>query len=366
MKICSPQLGLAPNSVLGGEVFDREVLLGLAGRGVEIETILPKYSKYDKFVKNLHTSFLPVAHFPPWLFNFLILPYMYKVTKMKGIKIIRIHQPQYIGVGGILIKIINHKIKLLATYHQFKESNFYFLSKLINNYWDHIICDSQAVANKVNKKYGVSPDKISVVHNGVPSYLKPKPKDKTLVKKLALNGKIILLYQGFFIERKNPLFLIEVLSELNNPNVCLVFWGKGPLRDKILEKAKAFGLARQVTIQDPVFGPEKNKVHNLADIFVHPSLDEGFALAPLESMACAKPVVMTKGYSAAEAVQEGINGFLCQAGDVRAWTGKLSKLINDSRLRDKMGQSSLTKVKEQFQWTLTTLKHLEVLKKLDQ
>jgi len=42
MRICSPQLGISPYAVLGGEVFDRELLTHLAARGVAVHVILPK------------------------------------------------------------------------------------------------------------------------------------------------------------------------------------------------------------------------------------------------------------------------------------------------------------------------------------
>ena len=50
MRICSPQLGLDPNSILGGEVFDREILLGLAKKGIKVEIIwcLNNFRDIDK------------------------------------------------------------------------------------------------------------------------------------------------------------------------------------------------------------------------------------------------------------------------------------------------------------------------------
>ena len=72
MIICSPQLGLTPNSILGGEVFDREILLGLAKRGIKVEIILPKGKPYDKKIKNWNVTCLPVSKFPAFFGNFLI------------------------------------------------------------------------------------------------------------------------------------------------------------------------------------------------------------------------------------------------------------------------------------------------------
>src|SRR4030042_6153846 len=140
MVICSPQLGLNPNSILGGEVFDREILLGLAKKNIKIEVILPKGKPYDKKVKNVNITYLQITHFPAILGNLIYIPYLFKVYSKTKFQILRIHQPQFLGFGCLFFKLFRKKVKLVATYHQFREANFLFLSKLINNIWDHIIC----------------------------------------------------------------------------------------------------------------------------------------------------------------------------------------------------------------------------------
>jgi len=366
MRICSPQLGLNPNSILGGEVFDREILLGLAKQGIKVGIILPKGKPYDQNIKNWHITTLPVKHFPAILANLIFIPYLFSVYSKRQYQIVRLHSPRYLGLGALVFKFFKPKVKLIATYHQFRESSFGPFSKIVNNFWDHIICDSQNVKNKLIKIYGLSSLKITVVHNGVPSYLKPAGKDKALIKKLKLEGRIILLFMGFFIKRKNPLFLLDVLFKLSQKrsDIVLIFWGNGPLKDQIESKAEKLGLADKIRLIGPVFGSEKNKIHNLADIFVHPAVDEGFALAPLEAMACAKPIVITKGYSAAEAVDDEDSGYLCQSNNLDDWTKKLIQLIENSKLRENMGRASLKKVKTEFRWNIAVEKHLKILKNL--
>ena len=366
MIICSPQLGLNPKSILGGEVFDREILLGLAKKGVKIEIILPKNKPHDKNIKYWSISYLPIAHFPAILASLLFIPAIFSIYRKSKFQILRIHQPQFLGLGCLFFKVFKKEVKLIATYHQFRETKFGPFSKFVNSQWNHIICDSEFVKKKISRIYKVPRSKITVVHNGVPRYLKPTTKDKVLIKQVKLEGKIVLLFMGLFIERKNPLFLLEVLSKLTQTrsDLVLIFWGEGPLKSQILRKAKRLGVINQIRIQKPIFGKEKNKIHNLADVFVHPSLDEGFALAPLESMACAKPVVITNGYSAKEAVEDGVNGFICHYNDTNHWSQKLNQLVTSPKLRKRIGQSSLAKIKKEFQWRFAVEEHLRVFKKL--
>lgn len=365
MVICSPQLGLNPKSVLGGEVYDREILLGLARKGIKIVAILPKGKPHDKSVKNWKITYVPFSHFPAIISWLLYFPYLYILYKKEKFSAISIHQPQFLGPVCLIFKILAH-VKLVVTFHRFEETNFGLFAKLINNLWDQIICDSEFVKQKIVREFKIDSKKITVVHNGVPNYLKPAKKDKMLAKKFNLDHKIVLLFMGLFINRKNPLFLLDVLGEISksNENVVIIFLGKGPLKDKISQKAKALKIENKIILMDPVFESAKNKIHNLADIFVHPSLDEGFALAPLEAMACAKPVLMTDGYSAKEAVEDGTNGFLCRPNDLENWAKKLTSLVNNKSLREKMGNASLKKVKREFQWELAIQKHIEVFNAL--
>ena len=338
--------------------------MGLAKKGVQVEIILPKGKPHDKKVKNWNVTNLRIAHFPAILGNLIYISYLFEVYRKSKFQILRIHQPQFLGLGCLFFKVFKKEIKLIATYHQFRETKFGPFSKFVNSQWDHIICDSLAVKNKIITTYQISPDKITVIHNGIPRYLKPQRKNKDLQKKLKLENKFVILYMGFFIERKNPLFLLDVLSNLNNTDVVMIFWGAGPLKDKIIKKARKLTLADQIRIIDPVYGLAKNKIHNLADIFVHPSIDEGFALAPLEAMACAKPIIINNDYSAKEAVENGVNGFLCKPNDLDYWVSKISRLINYSPSRDKMGLASLKKVGKEFQWKIAVPKHIQVFKSL--
>lgn len=366
MIICSPQLGLSQESILGGEVFDREILTRLARSGIKVEIILPKGLKHDKNIKNLNFTYIPFAHFPAALFNLLVIPYLFKLHNKNQLDIIRLHQPQFVGLGALIFKIFHPKVRLVATYHQFSESNFKILSRIINNWWDHIICDSFEVKRKLIEKYKVSQDKISVVHNGAPSYLSPGSRDKRLEKKLKLENKHLLLYMGLFVQRKNPLFLLQVLKSLKKtaPNVTLAYWGKGPLKKDIEKTANELGVSKIIMFIRPAFGIQKRKYHNLADIFVHPAIDEGFALAPLEAMACAKPVIMNNSHSAKEAIENGVNGYICNTNDVKSWTDAILKLLEDKSKLKNFGQNANRKVKSEFNWDISAKTHIEVFKKL--
>lgn len=365
MIICSPQLGLSPNSILGGEVFDREILIGLAKKGIKIEIILPIGKQHDKNIKNWNITYLPISHFPAILGNLLYLPYLFLVYKKTNFEILRIHQPQFLGFAALVFKLFHRNVKLIATYHQFRETKFVFLSDRIINCWDHIICDSENVKNKIIETYHVKPNKVTVVHNGVPAYIKPERKDQRLIKKLRIGNKTVLLFMGLFIERKNPLFLIDVIRKLveKNKNIVLIFWGEGPLKAEMMQKVKENKLKNHIKFQDPLFGVKKNMIHNLADIFLHPATDEGLALAPLESMSCAKPIIMTNGHSSKEIVDNGRNGYLAKNNDIRDWADKIQRTIAKNSFI-KLGIYSRLKSHREFSWKESVFITIDVFKQI--
>jgi len=81
-------------------------------------------------------------------------------------------------------------------------------------------------------------------------------------------------------------------------------------------------------------------------------------------MACSKPIVISKGYSSAEAVDDNINGFLCNSNDQNHWVEKLNQLIKNPQLRNRMGQASMEKVKKEFQWEASIDTHLNIFEAL--
>jgi glycosyltransferase involved in cell wall biosynthesis len=81
-------------------------------------------------------------------------------------------------------------------------------------------------------------------------------------------------------------------------------------------------------------------IASLMDILIHPSLSEGFGRAVLEGMALGKPVIATKVGGLRELVRDGVNGFLVEPGNPRMIAERLSLLIRDRNLRERMGKAA--------------------------
>ena len=84
-----------------------------------------------------------------------------------------------------------------------------------------------------------------------------------------------------------------------------------------------------------------------ADVFVLPTLCEGFALAHLEAMACGVPVVTTP--NCGSVVRDGVDGFIVPIRDAEALAEKIELLVTDRELRTRLGHNARERARE-FTW----------------
>jgi len=89
-------------------------------------------------------------------------------------------------------------------------------------------------------------------------------------------------------------------------------------------------------------------VYQTHDIFLSPTVREGFGLAIAEAMACGMPVVASNCSAIPELIDNGKGGFLCPVGDVDAFAEKINLLADSPKLRHEMGEYNRTKVEKMF------------------
>lgn len=368
MRICSPQLGVSPQSILGGEIYDRELLVEFGDSGHEIEIILPLGKQIPK-AKNWKITYIPIPFvIPPHLFNILVLPYLLYIYTRRRFDVLRIHSLTFLGLAGLLFKKLFPRVVVVGHCHRLGEGGVVerWMLPLVIDQFDAIICDSYFTQRKLVTLFPECKSKIYAIHNGVDRNLHLESKSNELRNKYQIDSKTsVLLYMGLFIERKNPLFLIPVVQKLRGigVDVMLLMCGKGPLASDINQEAIRLEVKDFVKIIPPVLGKEKNLLLNTADILVHPSYDEGFSLSVIEAMTVGLPVIITKGYSAAEAVTEGKNGFLRQ--NENEWIIALKRLIKDRSLRQRIQKENLLRVKREFTWKIVAQKHMRLLQSLN-
>jgi glycosyltransferase involved in cell wall biosynthesis len=186
----------------------------------------------------------------------------------------------------------------------------------------------------------VNPDKMVTIHSGVniDQFMKVKRNGREKKRSLGLNTNgLVVGTIGWLLPIKGPIYLLRAMAEVwqSHPDTQLVYVGKGDLEEEVKAEAYRAGVFDKVNFlgwRDDI--PE---IMQFLDIFVLPSLNEGMGRVLVEAMASGKPIVASSVGGIPDLVKQGHNEFLVAPGDVNGLSLAIKKLIEDERLRLKMG-----------------------------
>ena len=165
---------------------------------------------------------------------------------------------------------------------------------------------------------------------------------------------ISFLYLGVLVKRKGVIDLLKAIHQLNengilkSGKVAFNIGGTGECENELRNYVKDNALTPYVKFLGWVAGKEKIKQLQSNQVLVLPSYNEGLPIAILEAISYGMPVVATDVGSVAEAVHDGENGYLYDAGDISALTEGLRKLIVSEDLRRDMAKASRSLAEETF------------------
>jgi glycosyltransferase involved in cell wall biosynthesis len=158
-------------------------------------------------------------------------------------------------------------------------------------------------------------------------------------------GEIVLGSVARIEEQKDPLFALELLARLP-AHVRLVWVGDGRLRGAFEQRTRELGLTDRVHLDG--WRTDARRRLSGFDIFVLPSLYEGFPFAVLEAMAAGLPCVVSDVDGTREAAAQGRTGWLCPSRAQDEWLARLSELVSDPGARARMGEAGRARVEGSF------------------
>ena len=181
---------------------------------------------------------------------------------------------------------------------------FKFIFWFVNKRANHIITVSESTKRDLIRFYNTEPSKITVVPLGVGNEFVRKPKAEIdyLYEKFNIpRDKKILLYVGNLLPHKNLNGLLKGFAQMKGKENCqLVLVGKAFDGRTQATREKELGLDSHTTHAGMVSQEDLVAFYNLADLFVLPSLYEGFGLPVLEALACGTPVACSNTSSLPE------------------------------------------------------------------
>jgi len=232
---------------------------------------------------------------------------------------------------------------------------------------DVVLADSQNTRDDLVELLGVNPDKVEVVYPGVEWRFRSIEDEVLLegIKRCYDLPSHFILSLGTLEPRKNFARLIEAFAILQAAirNLHLVIAGaKGWLYEEIFRRPEELGISDNVLFLGFVPDEDLPALYNLADIFVYPSLYEGFGLPPLEAMACGVPVVASNRPSLPEVLGQAAR--LVDPLDVEGLAAAMEQALEDEGLRERMVRRGLERATG-FTWSKAAEKLLGIYKSME-
>ncbi len=224
-----------------------------------------------------------------------------------------------------------------------------------------IITISDSSRNDIIKEYGVDPNIVKTVYLGLKfENLKSQTNSKEVMEKYNINDPFIL-FVGTLQPRKNIVRLIEAFSQIPpsySPLKLVIIGRKGWNYSEILEAPKKYNVEESVIFLENVTDEDLPAFYKKTELFVLPSLYEGFGLPVLEAMRYGAPVATSNISSLPEA--GGTAAIYFDPENTNDIASKIEMVLKDKKLRDKMIKEGHEQVKK-FSWEKAAKQTLAVL-----
>lgn len=294
--------------------------------------------------------------------------YIPDILKSRNIDIY--HMPQNgIGIPPVKNSLYVATIHDLIPYIMPETAGRGYLTKFISQMpfiissVDMIITVSKWSKNDIMRIFGVPEDKIAVTHLAADSIFKPIDKEKASVfikEKYGL-GDDIILYLGGFSPRKNVKSILVAFSMIYknlSKKYKIVIIGSAKDDHQFLGK-----LAQTLNIGDRVFFTgyvpyeDLPYFYNACDVFVYPSLYEGFGLPVLEAMNCGTPTITSNVSSIPEVAGDG--ALLINPFDTEELSDAMAEVLEDDTLKVDLIEKGFERA-SMFSWKRTAEETLKV------
>ena len=230
-----------------------------------------------------------------------------------------------------------------------------------------LITISASTARDVTRFFGVPAAKTTVVFPGVDAAYRPIRDESILASFRVRHGlpERFILFVGTLEPRKNLVTLLQAYAQFKRQtktgHKLVLAGGKGWLYQPIFAAVEELGLQADVLFPGFVAEDELPLWYNTADVFVYPSLYEGFGLPPLEAMACGRPVVVADTSSLPEVV--GDAALRIHPRQPAEWAAALVRVCNDASLQADLAARALERARE-FSWTRMARETVQVYREV--
>ncbi len=225
-------------------------------------------------------------------------------------------------------------------------------SFLVRNCIDAQIGVSTAVAEHYSAHLKL--ENVNVIHNGFPiDKLYPSPTLKKTEIQARYNispHEFVIIVPGRLVPEKDHGVLLQAIKILKQKNLCpkVLIFGNGPLKSWLYQKLVKEQLLGQIILNEAIPHKELMDVIQATDLFVMPSIYEGFGLAHAEAMAMAKPVITTSVGGLTDLIENDVSGILVPPKDADSLANAIAVLMKDDHKREQLGQAARKRIETCF------------------
>ena len=337
------------------EKFDITVAAGTTRNSQELFDKLQALNIKTKTLRHLKRAI------SPW-HDFLAILELKNFLQQNHFDIVHLNSSKA-GVIGSLAGHFSKKTKIIYTAHgwvyleplPFYKRRLYLLMEKIACRWrDYtiVLSEKEKEIGKQNKT--ACQNTTIVIPNGIDlekiTFLDKKDAEEKLSSftasiKLESNNLIIGTIANFYKTKSLDLLLSTFeKNRQKNPACRLIIFGDGPERKNIETIIKKLNLERDVILAGAL--PNAHQYLKAFDVFVLPSIKEGFPYSILEAMAAGLPIIATKVGAIPEILTNEKDCLLIDPNNQSQLIQALEQLINNETLRDSLGKNALEKVKQ--------------------
>ncbi len=209
---------------------------------------------------------------------------------------------------------------------------------------DAIVTSSQASAGQIRRDFGIDPERLHMLGNGLDTDLfRPDPQATRVPGEILCVGRTS-------DPNKGVAFLVRALAKLP-PDVRLVLVDEDhPLHDAKMLAAKLGIAPERLRITGRVETEDLVRLYQRASLVVVPSLYEGFGLPATEAMACGTPVVASNAGALPEVMHTGGGGLLVAPGDPDALAKGIATLLEQPDASARIGAEARARIVAAYSW----------------
>jgi glycosyltransferase involved in cell wall biosynthesis len=231
----------------------------------------------------------------------------------------------------------------------------------------HIVRDAAAAVaitaaeNEQFAAYGVKPERIFVVPNGVDVEAYARHDVPAFRRSCGVGEAPFVLFVGRLNRIKGPDLLLDAFARMRaeNSRYHLVYAGPDEgLQAELEERAQALGLASRVHFTGYLDADRKASAYHAADLVAVPSRQEAMSIVALEAGACAKPVLLTDQCGFPDVASEG--GGLIVEAEPHAIAAGLDTILADRQQREIMGRRLFDMVRARYTWAAAAHRYHQI------